>query len=68
MYMCVIVSTVDVNDCIFCVNEQQKVDLAPLFLVGIYLWSVAQVVQFETKASVTLSNFCCNVFGNFVAT
>ena len=25
MYMCVIVSTVDVNDCIFCVNEQQKV-------------------------------------------
>ena len=23
--MCVIVSTVDVNDCIFCVNEQQKV-------------------------------------------
>ena len=25
MYICVIVSTVDVNDCIFCVNEQQKV-------------------------------------------
>ena len=27
MYICVIVSTVDVNDCIFCVNEQQKVYL-----------------------------------------
>ena len=25
MYICVIVSTVDVNDCIFCVNEKQKV-------------------------------------------
>ena len=25
MYICVIVSTVDVNDCIFCANEQQKV-------------------------------------------
>ena len=25
MYICVIVSTVDVNDFIFCVNEQQKV-------------------------------------------
>ena len=25
LYVCVIVSTVDVNDCIFCVNEQQKV-------------------------------------------
>ena len=25
MYICVIVSTVDVNDCIFCVNEEQKV-------------------------------------------
>ena len=25
MYICVIVSTVDVNDCIFSVNEQQKV-------------------------------------------
>ena len=25
MYICVIVSTVHVNDCIFCVNEQQKV-------------------------------------------
>ena len=25
MYICVIVSTVEVNDCIFCVNEQQKV-------------------------------------------
>ena len=27
MYICVIVSTIDVNDCIFCVNEQQKVYL-----------------------------------------
>ena len=25
MYICVIVSTVDVNDCIFCVNEKEKV-------------------------------------------
>ena len=25
MYICVIVSTVDVNDCIFCANEQQMV-------------------------------------------
>ena len=25
MYICVIVSTIDVNDCIFCLNEQQKV-------------------------------------------
>ena len=23
MYICVVVSTVDVNDCIFCVNEQE---------------------------------------------
>ena len=27
MYICHIVSTVDVNECIFCVNEQQKVNL-----------------------------------------
>ena len=25
MYICRIVSTVDVNECTFCVNEQQKV-------------------------------------------
>ena len=25
MYICVIVSIVDVSDCIFCLNEQQKV-------------------------------------------
>ena len=25
MYICCTVSTVDVNECIFCVNEQQKV-------------------------------------------
>ena len=43
------------------------VALALLFLVGIYPWSVAQVVQFETKASVTLSNICCNMVDNFVA-
>ena len=29
MYICLIVSSVDVNECTFCVNEQQKVNKQP---------------------------------------
>jgi len=40
MYICVIVSTVDVNDCIFCANEQQKVyKHCSYSLLGLVQWS-----------------------------
>ena len=39
MSICVIVSTVDVNDCIFCVNEQQKV-----YYLRTLLFSVARAL------------------------
>ena len=45
MYICVIVSTVDVNEYIFCVNEQQKV-----YVVRGKVTSVFGISEYSFKA------------------
>ena len=54
MYICVIVSTVDVNDCIFCVNEQQKAycRTAKLhFQMTFSQWSTSSLLKLPNELS-----------------
>ena len=47
MYICVIVSTVDVNDCIFCANEQQKVYYLTAIRMFVSMYDVCMYTKFQ---------------------